>query len=179
MLVARGGSRRDALKYLGGLLAGGFLLGAPGRARADDGDDQGDDDDDNEAINKACRTYCASCRKLKRPRGVHGKCIHQCKRFLRKNPNGKLCGSCTATQPFAGCATGATCCTPKNADSFCTNTGSDAKNCGACGNVCPTATPTCCSGKCVDTQTDAKNCGTCGTVCSGSTPNCKAGKCST
>lgn len=176
MLVARGGSRRDALKYFGGLLAGGFLLGATGRARAEDGDD-GDGDDHNEEINEKCQKYCASCRKLKRSHGAHGDCIRHCKRFLRNNPKGTLCGSCTAEHHFTGCASGTTCCTPKGAAAFCTNTGTDAKNCGACGNVCPTAKPTCCSGACVDTQTDPKHCGTCGTVCSGTTPNCKAGKC--
>jgi len=181
MMLAGGGSRRDALKWLGGLLAGGLLTGFTGKARADDdgGDDDDDDqgDEDNEAINKACRTFCKTCPR--RPEGVHGRCIRRCKRFLRKNPKGTLCGTCTATQPFTGCVTGNTCCTPTGAAAFCTNTSTDANNCGACGNVCPTANPNCCAGKCTNTQTDAKNCGACGNVCPAATPKCTAGKCGT
>jgi hypothetical protein len=213
MLLARGGSRRDALKYLGGLLTGGFLFGAAGLARADDGhhghgDDDDDDDDDekNEAINKACQKYCAKCPR--KPHGIHGSCVRHCKRFLRRNAKGTLCGTCTAANPFTGCVAGATCCAATStAAAFCTNTGTDVKNCGACGNACTGTTPaccsgkcadlassatncgacgtactgatsTCCSGKCVDLTSDAKNCGKCGTACSGSTPNCKAGVCS-
>lgn len=189
-MAAGGVSRRDALKSLGGFLAGGFLAVLPGRARADDDDDGDGDDVNEEAINKACKTYCSKCPKPTRGRrgdddddqgdeggrGVHGRCIHRCKRFLRKHPTATACGACTATNPFTACLTGATCCTPTGAAAFCTNTGSDAKNCGACGNVCPTATPTCCSGTCVDTQTDANNCGSCGTKCA-SGKTCKAGVC--
>jgi hypothetical protein len=173
-MVAGGSSRRGVLKYLGGLLAGVFLAAFPGKARADRDNDDDDGDEDNEAINKACKKFCSACPR--RPHSVHGHCIERCKRFLRKNPKGTLCGTCTAANPFTGCVTGATCCTPKGAAAFCTNTGTDAKNCGACGNVCPTANPNCCAGKCTNTQTDNNNCGTCGTVCpTGKT--CKAGAC--
>ena len=177
-VLAGGGSRRDALKFLGGVLGGGLLAGFAAKARADGDDedkDDGDGDDANEEINEACRKFCAGCPRV--PHGVHGSCIRHCKRFLRSNPKGTLCGTCTAANPFTGCATGATCCTPKGAAAFCTNTNTDAKNCGACGNVCPTANPNCCAGKCTNTQTDNNNCGKCGTVCA-SGKTCKAGVCS-
>jgi hypothetical protein len=176
MRLAGGGTRRDALKWMGGLLAGGLLGVFTGKARADDPDDDDDDDDDegNEASNRACRQFCASCPK--RPKGVRRSCKRRCRAFLRQNPTGKLCGTCTATQPFLGCPTGTTCCTPTGAAAICTNTSSDPLNCGACGTVCPTATPTCCSGTCVNTLTDNNNCGTCGTKCATGT-TCTAGKC--
>jgi hypothetical protein len=175
-MVARGSSRRGVLKYLGGLLAGVFSAVLPGRARADEEDHEDNDQDEvNEAVNAACKKYCSSCPR--RPEGVHGHCVEHCKKFLRKNPKGSLCGTCTVKNPFTGCVSGATCCTPKGAAAFCTNTGTDAKNCGACGNVCPTANPNCCSGKCTNTGTDAKNCGACGTVCATTKPTCCSGAC--
>ncbi len=174
-MVAGGSSRRGVLKYLGGLLAGAFLAALPGKARAE-GPEDNDEDEKNEAINKACKKFCSACPR--KPHGVHGHCVEHCKKFLRKTPTGTLCGTCTAANPFTGCVTGATCCAATaNAAAFCTNTGTDAKNCGACGNVCPTANPNCCASKCTNTQTDVKNCGTCGTVCPAATPKCTAGKC--
>jgi hypothetical protein len=171
-MAAGGGSRRGFLKTLGGLLAGAFLALFPGKARADD--DSDDEDNDNDEFNKACQKYCSACPR--KPHGVHGNCIKHCKKFLRKNPKGKLCGTCTVAHPFTGCAVGATCCTPKGAAAFCTNTGTDAKNCGACGNVCPTANPNCCAGACTNTQTDANNCGACGHKCA-TGQKCTAGVC--
>ncbi|HBI46395.1 MAG TPA: hypothetical protein DDY78_26620 [Planctomycetales bacterium] len=174
--VAGRTSRRDALKFLGGVLAGGLLAGFTDKARAedDDGDDK-DKDNDNEEINKACQEYCEDCPHA--PGGVHGHCIRFCKRFLRNNPKGKLCGTCTAKNPFTGCALGATCCTSKGVAAFCTNVNTDPKNCGACGApACTGTTPGCCAGKCVDLATDNNNCGKCGASCATGT-KCTAGVC--
>jgi len=170
-MVAGGRTRRGVLKSIGGLLAGVFLAGFAGKARADDDEDEGEL---TKELNKACKDYCAGCPR--KPGGVHGHCIERCKKFFLNNPTGKLCGTCTATQAFAGCATGASCCTPAGVNAFCTNTGTDVLNCGACGNVCPTTKPACCSGACTNTQTDNNNCGTCGTVCA-TGKTCKAGVC--
>jgi Stigma-specific protein, Stig1 len=177
-LLAGGGTRRDALKYLGGLLAGGFLAGLTGRVRADDddkGDDDQGDDDENKAINQACKAFCAGCPN--KPKGVKGHCIERCKRFSRRHPTQGLCGACTATNPFPGCPKGATCC-PATATKgpFCTNTSTDGANCGKCGVACAKATPGCCAGVCTDLSTTT-NCGACGTKCTGTTPACCAGKC--
>lgn len=88
----------------------------------------------------------------------------------------------------------------------CSDTTTDTKNCGSCGNACPTGekclssscttcagincsgTDTCCpsgSGKaCTNLQSDAQNCGKCGTACptgekcvSGSCTNCGGTTC--
>lgn len=53
--------------------------------------------------------------------------------------------------------------------------GHDAKNCGACGNVCPHGT-VCCDGSCLDLTIDAGNCGACGNACHGQ-GTCLAGEC--
>ncbi len=83
--------------------------------------------------------------------------------------------------------------------SACTNVLTDAKNCGACGNVCSLANATayCSSGLCwvescsfgwadcdgvywngceISLLTDAKNCGRCSSACSGGTA-CSGGQC--
>jgi hypothetical protein len=172
--VAGGSSRRGFLGSLGGLLAGIFLAAFPGKAGADR--DDNDDDDDDEAIEQACKKYCSACPR--RPRSVHGHCIEHCNRFLHRNPKGTLCGTCTAANPFTGCKVGATCCTPKGAAAFCTNTNTDVKNCSACGNACTKGTtPGCCKATCTDLATDANNCGKCGTACPTANPNCCAGAC--
>jgi len=171
-LLAGGGSRRDVLKGLGALLAGGLLAGFTGRARADRDDD---DDDDHHELNEACKKYCAKCPR--KPGGVHGKCIRACKQFLRKNPKGTLCGACTAKNPFTGCASGATCCAATTTvAAYCANVSTDVSNCGACGTVCTGTTPACCSGKCADLASDANNCGKCGNKCP-SGQKCTKGVC--
>jgi hypothetical protein len=138
-MVAGGVSRRDALKGLGGLLAGGFLAALPGQARADD-DDDNDNDDKNEEINERCQAYCKSCRGLKG--GVHGQCIEHCKKALRKNPKAVLCGKCSAKAPVTVCQ-GKTphCC----GNGTCCATAC----CGAAAtSVCCASGKTCKSGKC-------------------------------
>ena len=152
--VAGGVSRRDALKYLGGFLAGGFVTALAGRARADAGGGT------NEAINDQCQKYCRACPS--RPAATFGHCMSQCKQTLltasRQNVTVATCGTCTATAPFT---------------SAYTNT--DVNNCGGCGTVCKGTTPGCCSGTCVDLDSDANNCGACGNVCSSGT--CTGGNC--
>ena len=77
----------------------------------------------------------------------------------------------------------------KACGSTCTDTATDSKNCGMCGNVCgarqqcamgvctcTVAGETNCGGVCTDLNSDAKNCGTCGKMC-GLAEVCKAGTC--
>lgn len=61
----------------------------------------------------------------------------------------------------------------------CTDTNSDSKNCGSCGDDCTTSGKTCCGGFCTDTNSDSKNCGSCGNDCttSGTGDTCCKGKC--
>ncbi len=128
------------------------------------------------------------------------------------------CGSCGTTctadapncVPMAsapgGYACSSGCVAPFNArcSSVCVDTNTDARNCGACGNVCPTGvrgTPACVMGRCTltcttgygdcdgnpangcetVTTTNVNHCGMCGNVClpgpSGA-PLCTAGVCS-
>lgn len=170
-VVAGGVSRRDTLKYLGGLLAGGFLAGLPRTARAEDDNDDGDDDDRNEEINEKCQKYCASCRGVRG--GVHGYCIRHCKRALFLNPKAVLCGKCSAKAPLTVCAGAASCCTPTSGP-ICVNLNTNVNNCGKCGNVCKltAALQGCCKGVCTDLTT-ATNCGSCGNACAAG-KTCKA-----
>ena len=82
----------------------------------------------------------------------------------------------------AGCPSGQTDCSGK-----CVNVQSDAKNCGKCGQVCPSnlctggkcscPSPTkLCGSTCVDVSKDNKNCGNCGKVCP-SDSSCSGGSC--
>jgi hypothetical protein len=183
-MAAGGISRRDALKYLGGLTAGAFLGGFVNPSRADHKNDKDRDDKDrddfNEDIEETCKKYCSKCPKGGgdgddgEDEGVHGKCIHHCKNFLRKNPTAKPCGTCTAKTPFTACTSkNPDCCTSKTSN-YCTNTNTDVKNCGKCGNACNLNTKLqgCCSGVCTDLTTDT-NCGSCGNKCA-SGKSCKA-----
>lgn len=92
-------------------------------------------------------------------------------------------GPCYICGPFKTASTEALC------SGKCTDTSSDAKNCGKCGNACPQGA-TCSSGACVCTnsgrapcngvcpnlQSDTQNCGACGNVCAPG-ENCLAGVC--
>lgn len=142
--AAGGVSRRGALKGLAGFLAGGFLLGLTGKARAEDKDDN-DDDDHNEEINERCQKYCAPCRG--HAGDAHGDCIEGCKKALRKNPKAVLCGACSAAAPLTVCTGASSCCTPKTGAPYCVNFNTDAKNCGKCGNACAKG-QTCVKGVC-------------------------------
>jgi hypothetical protein len=174
--AATGVSRRDALKAVGGFLAGGFLLGLTGKARTDD---------TNNDINRTCQAFCAACEG--QGGGAHGHCIVACKSCLRNG--GSTCGACDAV---TCCRGSATCCT-----GACVNLDTDPNNCGACGTACPSGqvcvsgrcglpaacappTPDLCGNACVNFQSDVNNCGSCGFVCPAcvsGTPTCTAGTC--
>jgi hypothetical protein len=157
--AAGGSSRRDALKYLGGLVAGGFLAVLPGRAWADNGGGVNENDADR------CQKYCKPCVGLKG--GVHGHCISHCMQALHKNPKAVLCGKCSAKAPVTICQ--------GKTPNCCGNGTCCAATC--CASVCCASGLTCCSGKCVNLQTDSSNCGKCGTKCA-SGKTCKSGTCS-
>jgi hypothetical protein len=119
------------------------------------------------------------------------------------------CGACNAkcqaAAPFCvpgsggfGCGTGCTASAPTLCGTSCTDTTTDLRNCGRCGNACPkpaNATPTCngtcgfvCSAGTADCDksaangcevrllTDALNCGACGVACV-APATCVAGAC--
>jgi hypothetical protein len=184
--LAKGVSRRDALKSFGGFLAGGFLAGLPGMARSMGGNSQ---------LLAQCITTCSGSALCggcpSTPSWVTQRCLEACKVYCVLNGGTvTTCGSCTATQPFVGCPTnisGVTCCSGTTSSgttfNYCTNTNYDPRNCGSCGNVCTPPSGTtdrmgCCNGTCTDLSTDASNCGGCGRTCTeGTTPACCSGRC--
>lgn len=133
-MAAGGISRRDALRGLGGFLAGGFLAALSGKVRAGAGGGS------NEAAADLCQAYCKPCIGL--AGGVHGLCISQCMQTLHKNPKAVLCGKCSAKTPVTicqgktpNCCGNGTCCATKC--------------CGAAAtSVCCATGKTCTSGKC-------------------------------
>ncbi|MFN8593711.1 MAG: hypothetical protein U0031_19795 [Thermomicrobiales bacterium] len=142
-------------------------------------------------------TYCdyvTECRNLSTSPFDCGACGNRCSstacqdgRCLSEEEADNLGKSCEQGQTFCNLEEG-----------YCADLQTDALNCGACGQVCPTDTPMCiagqcvafqddaCSGSqilcndvCVDPLTDADNCGACGNVCQ-SFPeiyNCENGVC--
>ncbi|CAA0809772.1 Stigma-specific STIG1-like protein 1 [Striga hermonthica] len=69
----------------------------------------------------------------------------------------RLCG-----QDSRACRRGSgkgTCCNYR-----CVETGSDARNCGACGKKCAFG-QVCCKGECVNTYRDSRHCGSCNNMC--------------
>jgi hypothetical protein len=159
-------------------------------------------------------TYCAAtntCVTNQTDSSNCGTCGHAC--TGQTCANGQcVTSSCTPTKTCAdytgqcgtgfsdGCANVLTCgcaagnaCAVSTGQGTCTTSSScnganlqnDAKNCGTCGNLCPTG-QTCAAGKCsgsstchgANLQTDAQNCGTCGHACA-TGQGCVAGQCST
>jgi hypothetical protein len=112
-----------------------------------------------------CGAFCRGCSS----KAQRNQCLAAC-RACNGNTS-RLCGSCGA---YACCATSSACC-----NGVCTNVNSDARNCGACGNVCGGSTPACiqgtcsgcqpwetlCGGVCAYLPQDNANCGACGNVC--------------
>jgi hypothetical protein len=175
-------SRREALRRIGGAVAGALLVSL-GWSREAWGETRA-----------ACKSVCGGL-------GKHGKqCMDACLSCSSVNcmsgPAGaKTCLTCTGGKVCSSgtcqCPSGTTDCS-----GACVNTATDPNNCGGCGSQsstyvcrtdqicsgqcqCPTG-QTDCSGTCVNTATDPNNCGGCvgagGTVCSGFKV-CSSGSC--
>ena len=155
----------------------------------------------------ACTTGYADCNKLgsdgceaDTTSDVHhcGACGTACPSYQ----NGTA--TCTTGQCGHACTTGYADCNNSALDGCETNTATDPRSCGACGNSClslPNATSSCTAGAClivtcvsgyhdcdhqnpngceVNTSTDPANCGACGTVCAplpNATGGCSSGEC--
>jgi hypothetical protein len=182
--LAGGLSRRQALRRLGGGLAGavlGSLSFSAAWAKPKEGLDyksQGSGgnggNDDNGGGNSACARWCDSL-----PPGAD---TDHCKSDAAQGQG--LCYECgpkaSAGHPnFCDLAgIGPTCC-PKTAPTccsgHCSDLGTDASNCGQCGKACPSGR-NCCGGQCVDLTSDNNNCGGCLNACpAGYT--CRDGQC--
>jgi len=167
--TARGSSRRDVLRYLGGFLGGGFLMGAFSGCKQLD------------QIKAACQTYCSDCSGA--TGNAYNNCLQVCEGCMLIR--GTLCPSsipsqtCTSSTVVACCLGSATCCSPLSGTSnfYCTFVQFDPQNCGGCGSACSGQTiPGCCSGQCTDLST-ITDCGRCGRACTGTTPACCSGRC--
>lgn len=115
-MVAGGGSRRDALKRLGGLVAGGFLVALPSKANSDDDDHHHHrhqhhrdhhrrhrhvNEEVAVLIDQVCLNYCQPCSSL--AGGVFGQCFEHCSRSLLRHSGAVLCGQCSAAVPVTVC----------------------------------------------------------------------------
>lgn len=100
----------------------------------------------------------------------------------------------SCTDPLLVCTNGACSCPPDQlCGGVCTDTATDAANCGSCENACTGSHTTCvagqcacdlgymdCDGSCTDTTDDVTNCGGCGVVCPGASDGlaiCAGGMC--
>lgn len=107
------------------------------------------------------------------------------------------CGSSSSPTVDGGDGGGNACahCTGTCCNNLCVDVSIDAKNCGACGTICPagsecisghcqcgtgfcTGTQACCSSQCKDVKVDALNCGACGVSCQAG-QSCVNGACGT
>ena len=149
--LASGLTRRQALRRVGGGLAGAMLasLGL-GKAWG--------------ATPKNCADFCKNFVGINPGNGnAYGKCVSNCAHCV--NSGGIACGA-------------SACCKGGSTSSCCSGTCVDlssGNNCGACGNAC-LAGFSCCSGMCVDLSSDKSNCGACGTVCDAGS-SCVGGVC--
>jgi hypothetical protein len=171
-----GGSRRDALRWVGSTVSAA-LLARFGFTRV------------FAQSNSDCAQFCDS---IFPPGPLRGQC---------KSNAAHMMGICFACGPSAPVGHGPVCgpqgnpvcCMPGESccGSVCTNLRVDQLNCGVCGRVCPTGTiclngmciacpsgTTVCDGLCVDLANDPVNCGSCGKVCPNSAPFCVGGTCS-
>jgi hypothetical protein len=132
--MATGTTRRQALKWLSGIM-GGMLVGSPLTANAD-----------NSALTKDCNRYCHNTLLL---RGAAlNTCINACVQCGGKDSN-RLCGPqnnmvCCSTPCCNGtcCASGQTC-----ANGICCSSGQTNCNGTCCSTTCCNGTTCCASGE--------------------------------
>jgi hypothetical protein len=125
------------------------------------------------------------CEALLNSAARCGSCVESCR---EPTPN---CGVSAAAPSGYACVSGCVAPSPTRCGTSCVNTDTDARNCGACGNVCPAggagATAACVGGRCALTcvagygdcdgvpangcevlvRSSASHCGACGNTCSG------------
>ena len=134
---------------------------------------------DSRSCTVSSQLQCGQGTQLCRSSGTWGQCTFEKSPPACDQKEQCVEGRCLCRQGYKSC------------DDVCTNTNTDAKHCGTCGNACPTGTR-CASGKCVDTcpsstpsecgnacvnlQNNPLFCGSCNTSCK---PGelCKAGTC--
>lgn len=161
--LARGMSRREALRVGGGAVAAA-MVSSPAEALA--------------RKTRRCAAHQIKCNGHCCPIGEV--CIHPPPPKHRRKGR-----HYTPPKPYCGCAPGT-----KRCGNQCVHITTDVNNCGLCGhkcppnsschngmcvNTCPSAT-TQCLGGCVDLQTDSRNCGSCGAACAAGT-SCANGTC--
>ena len=131
-------SRREAIRRLGGGLAGAVLasLGS-GRAWS------------APAPNSHCEDFCRSkCGIHPGGGNAFGKCVSSCEACVNRT-GGQLPCLCPASPggDVVCCTGGQTCCS-----GICKDTSTDSNNCGACGHACTGYRVVCCSGTCSGEQ---------------------------
>lgn len=154
--LATATTRREALRRVGGLLAGAFVasLGFDSLALGRPSND--------------CKTFCQGRRG-----NAHRTCMSGCKRCARQGLKPCFSGRSGAVEC---CAAGLSCC-----DSQCVKLGENPDHCGRCGNACPENKPDCCPDPdivafCTNLAGDDFNCRVCGHPCAGG-ETCEAGTC--
>lgn len=191
--MARGVSRRDALRRIGGGLSG-LILVALLPARAEAGKQSNNTATEKVVICHKTGSKKNPCVKIRVSQSAvpahqaHGDAINP---NFQTDPNncGKCCKKCDPGQVCQGgvcagnCSEGLTRC-----NGSCVNLQTDSSNCGSCGNACTTGRTcqsgqcvctgslTSCNGSCVNLQTDSNNCGSCGNACTGG-KTCQSGQC--
>src|SRR5262245_63987384 len=136
--------RRESLRRLGAVLAGGLLTPlAIGTAWAGRGPRVDPD---------PCKAFC-NC-----PKKQQDQCLAAC----------RACGSNISR--LAGRCGAYVCCPVGACGKVCSDLRSD-PNCGFCGNKCSAFGQACCGNYCADLADDFYNCGSCGNVCDRAGPH--------
>ena len=185
--LAQSGSRREALRRLGGaaaavaLTAVGIscapddlagpsgkakrpLFGSGGRCKKNDHKCRENDECCSGLCNPLTGVCACSAGSVECP--VSGQCVPACGTFQVLNPD-----TCTCECAPASVACGTGCCAPGQ---ICCN-GVCTAPCGTSG-CCPTG-QTCCGGTCRNLANDPNSCGTCGTICPAPYTSCQGGFC--